>query len=369
MALIDVVKCEASSDEFVKKFPSSQIKLGSQLVVMPGQRAYFVKGGKRLDEFEPGTYTLHTNNIPLLSTLINLPYGGSSPFDAEVWFVNLLTKLDNKWGTPEPIMLEDPKYKIIVHVRAFGQFGLRIIDPGSFLDTLVGSLNTFTADMVMNYFKGKIQSTIVTLISQKMIKDNISVLEILTQLEELSFYCGVKLNETFVRYGIELVDFCFISINTPDNEPGLKALEAAQEKAMYINTVGKDLYTYDANMKVLDSAAHNSGGLGGAVGAGIGLTVGANIGNKIGTIANQTDTSLGQNQSVPPPPPVQYHVLINNEQQGPIDLSAVGDLILRHSVLRETYIWKPGLSEWAKASTLPEFQSYFAQLPPPPPTH
>ena len=369
MAIIDVVKCEANPNEFVKKFPSSQIKLGSQLIVMPGQRAFFVKGGKRLDDFEPGTYTLHTNNIPLLSALINLPFGSESPFEAEVWFVNMLTKLDNKWGTPEPIQLEDPKYKVIVHVRAFGQFGLKINDPRNFLDTLVGSLNIFTVDMVLNYFKGKVLSTIVSLISQKMVKDNMSILDVPTQLEDLSFFCGVKLNEAFARYGIELKDFYFISINAPENDPGLKALESAKEKAMYINTVGRDVYGFDANMKVLDSAAQNTGNVGGIMGAGIGMSMGANIGNKLGGMAEQLSGSLNQNQMVPPPPPppVQYHVLINDQQQGPLDAAAVAELIKNKTVNRETYIWKPGMAEWAKAGTVTEMQNYFSLIPPPPP--
>ena len=64
---------------------------------------------------------------------MNLPFGDDSPFQAEVWFVNMMSFLDNKWGTPSPIMLEDPKYKVIVPVRSFGQFGMSIEDPRKFL--------------------------------------------------------------------------------------------------------------------------------------------------------------------------------------------------------------------------------------------
>ena len=89
MALVNVIKHEASDDSiFVWKFPSDQIKLGSQLIVNEGQQAIFVKGGQALDCFDPGTYTLSTGNIPLIDKLINLPFGGDTPFSAEVWFVN-----------------------------------------------------------------------------------------------------------------------------------------------------------------------------------------------------------------------------------------------------------------------------------------
>lgn len=68
-----------------------------------------------------GTYTLKTENLPLLNKLVNLPFGGESPFQAEVWFVNQIALLDCKWGTPSPIPIEDPKYGVIVPIRAFGQ--------------------------------------------------------------------------------------------------------------------------------------------------------------------------------------------------------------------------------------------------------
>ena len=124
MAVIDVVKCPMRDTELCVKFPSNDLRMGSQLVVYPSQVAFFVKGGQIYDQFEAGTFTLKTSNIPLLNKIINLPFGSESPFQAEVWFINLTSKLDMKWGTPTPIQLEDPKYNIIIPVRAFGQYGL-----------------------------------------------------------------------------------------------------------------------------------------------------------------------------------------------------------------------------------------------------
>jgi hypothetical protein len=96
-----------------------------------------------------------TGNIPLLTTLISLPFGGDSPFQAEVWFVNLISKLDNKWGTMRPIQLEDPKYGLVVPVRAFGQFGFRIAEPRRFLEAITGTAKVFTAEQIVEYFKGR----------------------------------------------------------------------------------------------------------------------------------------------------------------------------------------------------------------------
>lgn len=89
MPLIDVVKYEVNDHEFVYKFPSEDLRTGTQLVVYPGQTAFFVKGGAICDEFTSGTYTIKTENIPLLNKLINLPFGKTSPFKAEVWYSTL----------------------------------------------------------------------------------------------------------------------------------------------------------------------------------------------------------------------------------------------------------------------------------------
>ena len=82
MALIDIVKWEMNDNEVVYKFPSDDLRLGTQLVVYPSQTAFFVKGGVIFDEFTSGTYTLDTNNIPILNKVVNLPFGSESPFQA-----------------------------------------------------------------------------------------------------------------------------------------------------------------------------------------------------------------------------------------------------------------------------------------------
>ena len=96
MALIDVISIEADDQELVSKFPSDNLRLGSQLVVHPAQTAFFVHGGKICDEFTAGTYTLKNEELPLLNQLINIPFCSDSPFKAEVWFINQLHKLDIK---------------------------------------------------------------------------------------------------------------------------------------------------------------------------------------------------------------------------------------------------------------------------------
>ena len=97
----------------------------------------FVNEGQIADIFTPGTYTLETQNLPILSTLKGWKYGFSSPFKAEVYFANTRRFTDLKWGTKNPIMLRDAEFGPI-RLRSFGTYAIRVAEAGRFLKEIVG---------------------------------------------------------------------------------------------------------------------------------------------------------------------------------------------------------------------------------------
>ena len=88
MALFDVIQYDGDNGTFLWKHPSEDFNMLSQLIVHQSQEAVFLKDGRVLDLFGPGRYTLDSDNLPLLSALVNLPFGGTSPFHCEVYFIN-----------------------------------------------------------------------------------------------------------------------------------------------------------------------------------------------------------------------------------------------------------------------------------------
>lgn len=296
MAVIDVVKFNGirNRDWLVYRYPKDDFVFGTQLIVGEGQIAVFVKGGKALDYLPPGTYTLDAQNIPLLQSLINIPFGKRTPFTAEVFFINNTTKLDVLWGTSDPISVIDPKYLVRLRVRAFGQLGIKISDPRVFLTELIGAMGNSQIvkyDLVIKYFKGVIVTKIKTIIADIIINQKISVLEITPRLEEISSIAKERILGEFERFGIEIVNLYISSINFPD-EDFTTINKILGERAAF-DIIGDNRYNVKRSFDVMETAAGNespgnlaTAGIGLGLGTGAGIAVGNNFAHAAGSVVN-----------------------------------------------------------------------------------
>lgn len=302
LAIIDIIKFNgiANRDWLVYRYPGDSFVCGTQLIVNEGQIAVFVKGGKALDYFSAGTYTLNTQNIPILQSLINIPFGGKTPFTAELFFINNTAKLDVLWGTNSPISLIDPKYTVKLRVRAFGQFGIRVFNYRVFLTELIGAVGNDQVvkyHTVVNYFKGVIVTKVKTIIADIIINQKISVLEIAPRLDDISKMCQERLSGEFERFGIEIVNFYLASINFPD-EDFATINKILGEKAAF-DIIGDNRYNVKRSFDVMETAANNesvgniaTAGIGLGIGTGAGLAVGNTFTNAAGSIMNTPPKSL-----------------------------------------------------------------------------
>ncbi len=298
MEIVKVIKYNGSPNVLAWKYPNSELGTWSQLVVAESQEAILFKGGQALDWFGPGRHSLETANIPLLNKLVNLPFGGKSPFAAEVWYINKLAVLNVKWGTPTPIQLQDPKYNVFVPLRAFGQFGIKISDSKIFLQRIVGTLPSFTSIDIIKYFRGLYLTKVKDHISRYLTEKRISLLEINSYINEISDSLKDSIGPIFAEYGIELLNFYVNDINAPEEDSAVIKLKEALAKKAEMDIVGYS-YTQERSFDTLEGAAKNptSGSsqlMGAGMGLGMGLGMGQNFGDAFSNIGKNINTSSSQ---------------------------------------------------------------------------
>lgn len=281
MAIVDVLKFSSDASIFAWKYPNSELSTWTQLIVNESQEAVLIKNGQIADVFGPGRYVLSTDNIPILQGIINLPFGGRSPFSAEVWFINKAFSLDIKWGTPTPIQVQDPKYGIFVPMRAFGQFGIRVEDSRRFLTKLVGTMPFFNSQTLTDYFKGLYITRVKDRLSSCLVKSKISILEINSQLDEISQALAEQLRGEFEEFGIYISSFYVNDISVPENDPAVKQLKAALAKRAEMDILGYN-YQQERTFDTLHTAAGNQGAAGSVMSAGLGVGMGFGIGGAMG---------------------------------------------------------------------------------------
>ncbi len=295
MAIIEVVKFEGDPSLLAWKYPNVELGTWTQLIVNEAYEAVLFKGGKACDVFMAGRHTLETANIPILNNLVNMPFGGKSPFAAEVWYVNKKYALDVKWGTATPIQIQDPKYNLFLPLRSFGQFGIQVTDSKKFLIKLTGTLNEFSQDTMKKHFKGLYLTNVKDAISSYLIKNNVSALEINAYLLELSNYLQERMAPVFSDYGIQLVNFYVNDISVPENDSAVMQLKAALAKKAEMDIIGYD-YVQERSFNALQGAATNPGSSqSGFMGAGLGVGMGVSMGGAFGGAMSQLSNSINTN--------------------------------------------------------------------------
>lgn len=193
------------------KDEDKEIKNGAKLTVRESQAVVFLNEGTLADVFAPGLHTLSTENIPLLSRLKGWKYGFNSPFKADVYFVNTRQFVNNKWGTPAPVMMRDPEFGQ-VRIRAFGTFDIQIRDFGTFFRQYAGSYQTFSIFELQH----ELRDFIAPKFGEVLARENMSVKDVAGNLTELGKKVAPSLKPYFAQFGIELMTFTISSVTLPE---------------------------------------------------------------------------------------------------------------------------------------------------------
>lgn len=255
-----------TKNTMVYKFPMDGRKIffGSKLTVRESQTAVFLNKGEIADVFGPGMYTLKSSNLPILSSLLGLPYGFKSPFFADVFFVNTKQFTNQKWGTTNPITMRDKDFGTI-RIRAYGSYAFKVTDAGLFLKELFGTNSSFTTDDITNYLR----SMLISAISDTIAESKISALDLASNLMEFNKTVKTAVKEHFSALGLTVTNCIIENISFPE------AVEKAIDTRSSLGVLGDKMDTYVKyqSAEAIRDAAKNPGvaGLGTQVGTGVAL--------------------------------------------------------------------------------------------------
>lgn len=423
---MDQIRCDESSYLIWKWHPAgaqpgnsrreNAIRWGSSLRVKDGEVAVFVYNQKNgvMQDYIEGPYDeiIRTENLPVLASIIGLAYGGGTPFQAEVYFINLARIIQVKFGVPF-FDIYDPRFADFgVPVAVRGTVSFSITDYREFIK--LHRLNNFQLEDFQQQIRDTVSRYVKDTVANAPAAHNIPVIQIETKTAQINDVVEYDLAERLKEnFGVLVSGVDIGAIEIDKNSEGYRQLMAVTKNvaatkieaetqdyverlriqreegqyAMHKQTQTANIGAFQvekqadvgiAGAQALGQMGANGAGdvnLGGdrdgfnmaammasmAVGGAVGQNIAGAMNNMMGGINQQTTPSV-----VPPPiPTVAYHVAINGQAAGPFDMTSLTQMAANGQLTGDSLVWKKGMAQWAKAGTVDELKSLFSNVMPP----
>ena len=270
-------------DEIVHRFPEQGIgdyRIGSQVIVRESQAAVFFRDGNALDVFRAGRHTITTANIPKLIDWIGKAFNGRTPFPAEVYFVSMREFANEKWGTPQPIIVRNPGMGLgVALLQGFGSYSFQVKDPQQFVTQVVGTRGAYRTTEIEERLRTILLSKLQDVLGETTAAS--SVVELIGLTEEVGAAVRAKAQDDFEAIGMALKTFYIGNL-----KPSSKSAQELRDMGMLDMATYTQLQAADA---MRDAASNPSGGAG--------LTAGIGAGMGIGNLMQQATSGAMQGQS------------------------------------------------------------------------
>lgn len=434
--LMDVIRCDEQEYLVWKWRPSgtanstkkeNAIRYGSSLRVKDGELAAFVykqQNGENQDFIlGPHDQTIKTANFPILTSIVGTAFGGASPFQAEIYFINLAGNIQIRFGIPY-FDVFDPRFMdFAVPMAVRGTLTFNITDYKGFIK--LNRLINFELEDFKKQVKDAITKYIKGVVANIPADNGIPVLQMERKILEINDLVSSHLGSRLVNdFGVNMKGLDIASIDVDKESEGfaelrkvtseqatkttiaqtdisIKNLADTQEinaenmseslkiqreeaqRAQKLQTEGQNMSVHQLNQqtKVAQTAAESMGKMGsGGSGSGGGggmmdpgsmmasMAMGGAVGSGMaGAVGGMMQGMNDQKQSPPPPPQVQYNISINGVQSGPFGWQELQQMAQSNGINKDTHVWKQGMANWMVAGEVQELASLFTATPPPPP--
>ena len=435
---MDVIRCDEQEYLVWKWRPSGEanstkkenaIRFGSSLRVKDGELAVFVykqNDGENQDFIMgPHDQTIKTANFPILTSVVGSAFGGASPFQAEIYFMNLSGNVQIRFGIPY-FDVFDPRFlDFAVPMAVRGSITFNITDYKGFIK--LNRLINFELDDFKKQIKDAVTKYIKAVVTNIPADNGMPVLQMERKILEINDlvakYLGTRL-ETDFGVNMKGLDIANLEvdkeaegyaelrkvtaeqttktvgaqtdvniknlqdtqkINATNMEETLRIQREEAQRAQKLQTEGQNISVHQLNQqtKVAQTAAESmgkmgsGGGSGGSGGGGgmmdpgsmmASMAMGGAVGQGMAGAVGGMMGGMNQEKQTPPPPPsVQYNISVNGQQSGPFGWEQLKQMVESGQITKGTHVWKQGMAGWELASDVEELASLFGAVPPPPP--
>ena len=431
--LMDVIRCDEQEYLVWKWRPSGEanstkkensIRYGSSLRVKDGELAVFVYQQKdgSIQDFIIGPHdqTIKTANFPILTSIVGSLWGGESPFQAEIYFINLSGNVQIRFGIPY-FDVFDPRFiDFAVPIAVRGTITFNIIDYKGFIK--LNRLINFELDDFKKQIKDAVTKYIKGIVTNLPAENGIPVLQIERKILEINDlvakYLGSRLETDFGvnMKGLDIaaievdkeaegyaelrkvtaeqttkttISQTDVNIKNMSDMQGINALnmegtlsiqreEAQRAQKLQTETSFIGAHALNQQTEVLKTGAESLGNMGNMdIGGGggmnpagmmTGMMMGGAMGNQMAGMMNNMGQNMQQQQNIPPPPPtIAYNVSVNGQTAGPFNLQQLQQMVQNGQLTQNTHVWKQGMADWEIAGNVQELANLFGAVPPPPP--
>jgi membrane protease subunit (stomatin/prohibitin family) len=220
-----IAQPDTAKGQIVFKWPDINIRRGARAIVDADQSAVFLAKGEVAGLLGPGQHQLEATEIPFLGILIDHASDGNA-YRTEIYFVGTREYTGDGFTFGGQVdSVQDPQTGMIVTLRVFGNYAMKVADPAKLILKLTGTVNVEDNDLVTGWVANQLLKVIRTEVTSQIVRNGWPILGLAAYTPDLESATLLAGNVQLADYGVELTRLGNFNVNLSDSdETALKGL-------------------------------------------------------------------------------------------------------------------------------------------------